>query len=337
MTADEKFMRAALAEARKVPGHTSPNPAVGAILVKNGRILARGWHRAAGKPHAEVEALRAMGSRAPRGATLYVTLEPCSTHGRTPPCTETIIRAGISRVVYGATDPNPRHVGKAKKILLAAGIAVTTGVLREDCSALNTAWNKWISTGMPYVIAKAGLSLDGRINSPPGSRWITNAASRRDAMRLRASVQAVLVGAETVRTDNPSLTVRGQRVLQQPLRAIWTKSGKLPADANVFCDEGKDRTLVLKNMSLRSALRELGRRGAERVLIEGGGRTLGEAFDRGLVDEVCFYLAPLLISGPTPATGARGAGANDEAIQLTSVSYARFGQDVRMKGTVVKN
>ena len=337
MTSDEKFLGEALLEARKGLGKTSPNPAVGAVLVKNGRILARGWHRAAGKPHAEIEALKALGKQSAQGTTLYVTLEPCSTHGRTPPCTEAIIRSGIARVVYGATDPNPRHAGKAGKILRSAGIAVTTGVLEHDCAALNRDWNKWISTGLPWVIAKAGMTLDGRISSPPESRWITGEASRRDAMKLRASVQAVLVGGETVRIDNPQLTVRGQRSFQQPLRAVWTKSGKLPADAKIFCDECKDRTVILKNMSLRSALRELARLGATRVLIEGGGRILGEAFDRGLVDEVCFYLAPILTGGPTPATGARGIGKNEDAIRLRDVSYTKFGHDLRLTAQVEKS
>ena len=336
MTADEKFLGEALLEARKGLGKTSPNPAVGAVLVKNGRILARGWHRAAGKPHAEIEALKALGKQSAQGTTLYVTLEPCSTHGRTPPCTEAIIRSGIARVVYGATDPNPRHVGKAGKILRSAGIAVTTGVLEHDCAALNRDWNKWISTGLPWVIAKAGMTLDGRISSPPESRWITGEASRRDAMKLRASVQAVLVGGETVRIDNPQLTVRDVRVKQQPLRAVWTKSGKLPAESAIFCDECKDRTVILKNMSLRSALRELARLGATRVLIEGGGRILGEAFDRGLVDEVCFYMAPILTGGPTPATGARGIGKNEDAIRLRDVSYTKFGHDLRLTAQVEK-
>ncbi len=339
MTDDEKFMRAALAEARKGVGKTAPNPAVGAVVVKNGRIVARGWHRAAGQPHAEIQALKALGHRkAPGDAlSLYVTLEPCSTHGRTPPCTEAIVKAGIARVVYGATDPNPRHAGKAQKILRAAGLSVTDGVLARECAAVNTAWNKWIATGLPWVIAKAALTLDGRIASPPGRRWITTAASRRDAMKLRAQVQAVLVGGETVRTDDPRLTVRGLRLKPQPLRAVWTKSGKLPRDAKILCDEHKDRTVILKNISLRSALRELGRLSVQSVLIEGGGRTLGEAFDGGLVDEVCFYLAPLLSGGPTAATGARGVGSNRAAIQLSEAAYIRFGDDVRLRGLVVKS
>lgn len=334
MNADEKFMHAALDEARKGIGQTLPNPAVGAVVVKTGRLLARGWHRAAGQPHAEVEALRSLAPRDTRGATLYVTLEPCSTSGRTPPCTEAIIRAGITRVVYGTTDPNPRHAGRAAKILRAAGISVTHSLLAAECAALNADWNKWITTGLPYVVAKAGLTLDGRINSPPGRRWITSPAARRDVMRLRATMQAILVGGGTVRVDDPQLTVRGRQVKEQPWRAIWTRSGRLPAQAKVFTDTDKDRTIVFKNLPLREALRELARRGAVRVLIEGGAGVLGEAFDRNLVDEVCFYLAPVLSGGPTPVTGGKGVADHRTAPRLRDVVYRRIGPDVRLTGKI---
>jgi diaminohydroxyphosphoribosylaminopyrimidine deaminase/5-amino-6-(5-phosphoribosylamino)uracil reductase len=336
MDADEKFMRAALTEARKGIGKTTPNPAVGAVIVKNNRILSRGWHRAAGKPHAEIEALKALGGRTARGATLYVTLEPCSTTGRTPPCTAAIVEAEFSRVVYGATDPNPRHAGRAEKILRAARIAVTAGVLQKDCADLNTAWNKWISTGLPYVIAKAGITLDGRINSPPGRRWITGEASRRDAMKLRASVQAVLVGGETVRTDDPSLTVRGPRISQQPWRAVWTKTGRLPPGSRLLCDEFRERTMLFRNVSLRTALRSLARRGVVSVLIEGGSQTFGEAFDRGLVDEVSFYMAPIFTGGPKSVVGGRGVATSHNGVTLSQVTYTKIGADVRMTGFVVQ-
>jgi diaminohydroxyphosphoribosylaminopyrimidine deaminase/5-amino-6-(5-phosphoribosylamino)uracil reductase len=329
---DETFMREALAEARKGLGFTHPNPAVGAVIVRAGRIVSRGWHKAAGGPHAEIAAIR--NAARTQGATLYVTLEPCSTQGRTPPCTEAIIAAEFERVVYGATDPNPRHVGRAKRLLEKSGIAVTEGVLSEECAALNAGWNKWISTGRPWVIAKAGMSLDGRLNSPPEHRWLTSPASRRDAMKLRARVQAILVGAETVRADDPQLTIRDLRHLEQPLRVVWTKSGTLPRKAKLFTDEFRDRTLVFQNRSLRSVLRELGKRDVASVLIEGGARVLGEAFDHGLVDEVSFYLAPLLIGGPVPVTGGRGAGSNGHAIRLDNPTYSHIGSDVKLTGKV---
>ena len=328
-------MREAMREARRGVGATHPNPAVGAVIVSGQTIVAKGWHRAAGGPHAEVEALQRAGQRA-RGATLYVTLEPCSTRGRTPPCTEALIEAGVRRVVYGATDPNRKHFGRAMAILSRAGIEVQAGVLAGPCAALNTEWNTWISTGMPYVIAKAAMTLDGRINSPPESRWITSEASRNDAMKLRGRVQAILVGGETVRVDDPQLTVRGIPARSQPLRVVWTRSGQLPATAKIFTDEYRNRTIVLKEMSLRSALRALGSREIASVLIEGGGRVLGEAFDASLVDEVCFYLAPLLVGGAIPVTGGRGVRDNEHALRLNSPVFQRIGSEVRLTATVLK-
>jgi len=332
---DLKMMRLALKEARKGIGNTSPNPAVGAVLVKNGRVLAKGWHQAAGCPHAEIEALRSLKNKSSaKGATIYVTLEPCSTHGRTPPCCESIIASGITRVVYGARDPNPKHAGGADTILRQSGIEVLSGVLELECASLNRAWNKWIHTGLPFVVAKTGMSLDGRIGSPKGRRWITSEASRKDAMQLRATSGAILVGAETVRADNPSLTVRGIPVKQQPLRIVWSRSGNLPSDCNLLTDEHREKTLVFEGKSLREVLQDLGRRGIEQVLIEGGGRTLGEAFDEGLVDHIVFYVAPVLIGGETPSVGGSGVENNARAIRLINPTYTRIGDDIRIEGAV---
>src|SRR6266446_6832709 len=193
-------MRAALREARRGLGLTSPNPAVGAVLVRGGKIIARGHHRKAGAPHAEIECLRNFKGTVPKDAILYVTLEPCSTTGRTGPCTNAIIKAGVRRLVVGATDPNPLHAGDGIALLRKAGLEVRTGVLADECSALNEAFNKWITTGRPFVIAKCGMSLDGRLSRPPKeSRWITSGAARRQARQLRARVDAILIGAETLR------------------------------------------------------------------------------------------------------------------------------------------
>lgn len=329
-------MEAALGEARKGIGCTHPNPAVGAIIVKDRRVLSRGWHRAAGLPHAEIEAIA--GLKNPddaRGATLYVTLEPCSTHGRTPPCTEAIIRTGIRRVVFGSLDPNPRHAGRAVRILDAAGILVTTGILASECAAINEAWNKWIATGIPFVIAKAGMSLDGRISSPPGRRWITSEASRHDAMALRASCGAILVGGETVRTDNPRLTIRGMSGVKQPLRAVWTRSGNLPPGSRIFTDRHRAKTVVFREMSLRRVLKELGKMGVHSVLIEGGGRTLGEAFDRGLVNRAVFYIAPVLTGGGVASVGGRGVNSNERGWRLEAPAYCMTAGDLRVEGTVL--
>src|SRR4026209_2188174 len=208
----EKFMRAALLQAKKGLGTTSPNPAVGAVLVLRNRIIACGHHRMAGGDHAEIDCLRKLDDPIPAEAVLYVTLEPCSTRGRTKPCTNYIIKRGVRRVVIGAVDPNPKHRGRAIGLLYTAGVNVSNGVLEDECTRLNEAFNKWIVTGEPFVIAKCGMSLDGRLTRPPDEpRWITGRDARREANQLRASVDAVLVGAETVRSDNPRLTARGVR------------------------------------------------------------------------------------------------------------------------------
>ena len=333
---DEKFMRAALREAARGVGHTSPNPAVGAVIVRGGRIVARGFHRRAGAPHAEIEALGELKNPAmARGATLCVTLEPCSTHGRTPPCVDAIIRAGFARVVIGTLDPNPAHAGRGVGLLRAAGLAVTAGVLESACRELNAGFNQWIVTGRPLVIAKAGLSLDGRLTRPPGEgQWLTSAAARADAMRLRAQVDAILIGAQTLRADNPRLTVRGVPGALQPWRIIVTRSGDLPAKSHVFTDAHRDRTLVFRGKSLRAVLHELGRREVTSVLIEGGGRVLGDAFDRRLVDRVHFYLAPLLCGGPVPAIGGRGVGSTKEAPHLRNPRYEKIGSALRLTAEV---
>lgn len=332
---DERFMRAARAEAERGLGQTSPNPAVGAVIVKGRRILARGFHRGAGRPHAEIEALRALPKPTDaRGATIYVTLEPCSTHGRTPPCTDAILRAGFRRVVYGATDPNPAHAGRADALLRAGGIEVTRGLLATECADLNRAWNHWIVTGRPYVIAKFARSLDGRISSHPESRWLTGEESRADAMRLRSSVDAVLVGGGTVRADNPRLTVRGIAGARQPWRVAWSRSGRLPKTAHLFTDRYRDRTLVFSRQSLDETLAALGRMDVTSVLIEGGGRTLGEAFDRRLVHEVAIYVAPQLLGGPVSAVGGLGVARSEDAPRLRDVRYERIADDLRMTARV---
>ena len=353
-------MRLAIKEAARAMGKTAPNPAVGAVIVKNGRLLSKGFHHSAGLPHAEIEAIRGIEDRrwkmgngkknqgtssAPQllspnsqllaaGSTLYVTLEPCSSHGKTPPCTEAIIAAGISRVVYGATDPDKRHLGRATKILRKAGIEVTEGILSEECAALNAHWNHRNVTGLPWVIAKAGMSLDGRIDSPPHRRWITSAASRKAAMHLRASVEAILVGGGTLRTDDPALTIRGIKLAKnhpQPWRVVWSRSGKLPKKSKLLTDAHRDHTIVLSGMSLQAALKELGRRGISSILIEGGGHTLGEAFRRELVDEVRFFIAPVIQGGNVPAVSGDISPAH-----LTEVSYTKIGSDVMISGKVKK-
>ena len=326
-------MRAALAEAKKGLGQTSPNPAVGAVLVIDNRIVSKGHHREAGHAHAETECLRDFGGPIPARASLYVTLEPCSTVGRTAPCTDAIIKAGLKNVVVGATDPNPRHSGRGIIELRKAGVRVRDGILAEECTRLNEAFNKWIVTRQPFVIAKCGMSLDGRLTRPPGERrWITGPDARHDAHRLRARVDAVLVGAETVRADNPRLTVRGVGKARQPWRVVLTRSGQLPRQAHLLSDKFAARTLIFKRKSLGSVLKDLGKRGITSVLIEGGGEVLGEALDKRLIDKVQIYLGPALTGGPVVAFPGEGAAKTSDALRLREIEYQQIGQTISVSG-----
>ncbi len=338
---DTTFMHLALREAAKGIGLTSPNPAVGCVIAKAGKILGKGYHRKAGKPHAEREALaavrKAFGARAGRllkGATLYVTLEPCSTAGRTPACTEGIIEAGIRRVVYAATDSNPHHRGRAARLLRSNGIEVSTGVMEQEALAQLLPFRKWITTGLPWVIAKAAISLDGRITRPAGeSQWLTGEKARADAQKLRLRSDAIIVGAGTVRADNPRLTLRGPGAKagkEQPWRVVMTRSGVLPEDAHLFTDEHRDRTLVFKRRSLQHVLQELGKKGVTTVMIEGGSSILTQAFSHQLVDEVCFYVAPFISGTGTPVIDTASFRGGSRSIGGLSVK--KIGDDIRISG-----
>lgn len=330
---DEQFMQAALREAEKGVGTTSPNPAVGAIAVVGGKIIGKGHHRLAGGAHAEIECLAQLPPAVAERVTLYVTLEPCSTSGRTPPCTDAIIASGIRSVVIGATDPNPLHSGRGIELLREARIAVCSGVLEQQCAELNRAFNKWIQTRTPFVIAKCGMSLDGRLTAGPGeSRWITSPAARRHANSRRARVDAILVGAETVRVDNPRLTVRDGKRTRQPRRVILSRSGALSRTAHVFSDRDAERTLVFRNDSLADVLAELGRREITSVLIEGGGAVLAQALDERLIDSVEIYLGSVLTGGPVLAFGGKGAAAIADALRLSRVRYEQVGRELFLCG-----
>jgi len=330
---DVKFMRAALAEAEKGVGRTSPNPAVGAVLVIDNQIVAKGHHREAGRPHAEIDCLRDFGAPVPARSILFVTLEPCSTAGRTRACTDAIIKARVKNVVIGAIDVNPRHCARGIVQLRKAGVTVREGVLSEECTRLNEAFNKWIVTGRPFVIAKCGMSLDGRLTRTFGEpRWITGRAARHHAHALRARVDAVLVGAETVRVDNPRLTVRGVHGARQPWRVVLTRSGLLRRQAHLFSDRFAARTLVYQQKPLAAVLKALGKRSITSVLIEGGGEVLGEALDNRLIDKVQIYLGPIFTGGPVIAFPGRGANKTADALQLRNVRYQKIGQTVCVTG-----
>lgn len=374
---DESFMRRALQLARRGLGRTSPNPMVGAVLVRGSRIIGAGWHRRAGLPHAEVEALRDAAKRGERvrGATLYVTLEPCCTHGRTPPCTEAILAAGIRRVVVAAMDPNPRHAGEGLKILRQAGVKV---VLRqsvignrqsptEGATRLNEAFNHWIVRRTPFVTVKAAMTLDGKIATASGeSKWITGEPARRVGMQLRFASDAVLVGINTVLADNPSLTARGPggRVRKPLRRFVLDAFARTPLDATVVSDEFTALTTVVVSraapaqrvkalaarvrvlvapasegrINLSWLLKRLGSEGVTSLLVEGGGEVNAAFLEAGLAQRVAFFYAPKILGGRDARRGVAGEGARRLAdlIELREVEWRRVGEDLMLSARVGK-
>ena len=332
--ADRRYLSRALELARLGSGLTLPNPRVGAVLVRGGKVIGEGFHKKAGHAHAEVNAVADAKKRGHviDGATLYVTLEPCSTHGRTPPCTGLILREKIARVVFAATDPNPAHAGKASALLRAAGVKVSHGLLADEAAALNRDFNFAIVQRRPWVVAKIALSLDGRIVTPTGDdRWLTSPEARIAAHELRWESDAILIGAETARQDDPKLTVRlaNRKGKEQPWRVVVTRSGKLPRGLNLFTDKHRDRTLVFRGVVLRDVLATLGSGKISHVLIEGGGEILTEAFRAGLVNEVAFFIAPALMG--TVPRALRELG---KSVRLREVSYRQVGGDLFCRGLV---
>lgn len=337
-------MRRAIEEARKGIGRTAPNPPVGAVIVREGREIGAGWHRAAGQPHAEREAIAAVrasvGEEALKGATIYVTLEPCSTCGRTPACTDGVIEVGISQVVYAATDPNPAHAGRADEVLRASGIEVVSGVMAEEAGKLIRPFAKVQTSGLPWVVLKTAMSLDGRLTRPPGEgMWLTGPEARKWVQQMRSEADAILTSGETVRRDRPRLDLRDPLLLEgrlQPWRVVLTNDPEsLPRDAPLFCDGNSTRTLVMERSDLEAALRELAEeRGVNSVMVECGGRLAGALVDAGLVDELAIFMAPMLSGGPV--TALAGSGFPD-GIRVDEVRFERIGPDVLMRGVVRKS
>ena len=304
---DEKWMGMAVELAKRAGNSTRPNPRVGAILVKGGRIVGAGYHRRAGLPHAEIEAIQKAGVKA-KGAKLFVTLEPCSTHGRTPPCTDRIVASGIREVIYGAGDVDRRNAGGAGRILSRKKIKVVKGILREECEKLNEDYQHWKTKKEPWVILKLAMTMDGYL-AIPGRRWITGSKARAEVQKLRAGCDAILVGAETVRRDNPRLTVRKAfrhfaecRNLDgvQPWRVVVTRSGKLPKGANLFRDRHQDRTLVYHKKKWSEVLRDLYQRGVYRLLVEGGLETAKSLKQQKKIHELILHLSPWCGRGKGP-------------------------------------
>ncbi|WP_174615903.1 bifunctional diaminohydroxyphosphoribosylaminopyrimidine deaminase/5-amino-6-(5-phosphoribosylamino)uracil reductase RibD [Virgibacillus ihumii] len=328
---DEHYMQIALDLARTVAGQTSPNPPVGAVVVKNGAILGFGAHLKAGEDHAEVHALRMAGDRA-NDATIYVTLEPCSHHGRTPPCADLIIEKGISRVVIAATDPNAKVAGRGIEKIRRAGIEVEQGIMEKEANAVNAVFFHYIQTKTPYVTMKTAVSLDGKTATHTGdSKWVTGEAARLDVHQYRHTHDAILVGVQTVIADNPSLTTRFPNGGKNPLRIILDTSLRTPLDANVLND-GKAETWVfsgkdvseealepykkkkgvtvhrLDKLNIEDILQFLGDQGIMSLFVEGGATVNGSFLESGCINQLVTYMAPKLIGGQNAPTSIAGNG-----------------------------
>lgn len=360
----EGFMLQAIELAAKGRGRTSPNPMVGAVLVRDGYILAEGYHRRAGGPHAEVEALRKAGLSA-RGATLYINLEPCCHWGRTPPCTQAIIDAGVAQVFMAMLDPNPLVNGKGKAELEAAGIVTHVALCERQARRLNEAFIKHITTGRPFVTAKFAMSLDGKIATHSGeSRWITGSVGRERAHTLRDASDAIMVGVNTVLADNPRLTTRLDKPdVHHPLRVVVDTRGRMPLEAQMLTSGQPAHTLVTTTELMpEEKRRQLEERGARvlilplkegrvdlaalidalgdmevvSLLVEGGGTILGSLFSEGLVDKVLAFIAPKIIGGAEAPTPVEGAGIERvaDALQLEDVEVERLGADILISGYI---
>jgi len=372
--ADLQWMKLALRLARRGYGQTSPNPMVGAVLVKNGKIVGQGWHRRAGGPHAEIEAIRVAQSRGSniKGATLYVSLEPCCTQGRTGPCTEAIKSAGIRRVVVGATDPNPNHAGKGLRVLARAGIRVVNGVLQDESSRLNEPFHHWIVHRTPFVTVKAAMSLDGKLATKTGeSKWITGEKARAYGKRLRQGADAILVGVNTILADDPSLTVRrNQRSTLKAqcskLRRIILDTGaRTPLSSRVVADEFPALTTVVVGrrapqkrvaalgrkvnvwvaperkgqIDLRWLLKRLGQEEVTSLLVEGGGEVNASFLLGGLAHRVAFFYAPKVIGGRDAVKAVAGEGVQSvaHAVRLEDVKCRQLGPDLLVLARVVRS
>ena len=355
---DTRFMRLAIAQARLGLGRTSPNPSVGAVVVRGGRVVGRGHTAPAGGPHGEVRALQQAGRRS-RGATLYVTLEPCAHFGRTPPCVDAIRAAGIARVVVGTRDPNPGVAGGGAGKLRRGGIEVVVGVERARCDELIAAFRKHVTSGMPLVTLKLAASLDGRIATRTGaSKWITGERARAVAHRLRNEHDAVLVGVGTIIQDDPALTcrVRGGR---DPLRVVLDSRLRIPLRAQVLTNGMAAGTVIATvqasgaawkrlqqrgvelitvprendGLSLRHVLRRLGRRGLMSVLVEGGAAVAGSVLRAKLVDRMVLFCAPKLIGGDGwPMIDALGVSTMASVVALDEMRVHRVGADLMITG-----
>lgn len=354
------YMRRALVLAKR--GRTSPNPKVGAVVVKDGEIVGEGYHPKAGEPHAEVFALRNAGDKA-QGADIYVTLEPCCHQGRTPPCTEAVINAGISRVYAAMADPDVKVASKGFDRLRQAGIEVNCGICESEARQLNEAYIKHRITGMPFVILKSAMSLDGKIATRTGdSKWITNERSRAYAHKIRSEVDAIVIGSGTARADNPTLTARLSKNIYYPTRVIISSNGDIPTDMKLFNKPGNSivavssntnldslrkleragaRILTLKEQanrpSIADLMKQLGELGHLSVLIEGGGEVAASALQERVVDKIIYFYAPKIIGGRDAVSSVGGLGSEkvSSSISIERTKIRNFGQDLAIEGYVI--
>lgn len=364
MASDKMYMMRALELAGRGAGWVNPNPQVGCVIVKDGRVIGEGWHTAYGCLHAEREALAAC-SEDPAGATAYVTLEPCCHYGKTPPCTEGLIEAGIARVVMGAPDPNPLVAGKGVEALRQAGVEVTEGVLVEECRAINKAWLHFIQTKRPHVTAKFACTLDGKIGLHPGeSCWLTGEEARKRTHEDRRKAAAIMVGIGTVLADDPQLTCRLEGSVKQPVRIVVDSQLRIPLDSQLvrtandspvivattsqvpaskkqaLSDAGVDVMALSSedgHVDLSEMLDELGKRGIDSLILEGGPTLHAAFFKAGLVNSVQAYLAPRVFGGQqTPdAIGVLGLELADQAPQLQFTQVVQLGRDILLEGEVL--
>ncbi len=359
---DIALMKESLRQARKGLGRTSPNPAVGAVIARNGNIIATGYHRKAGLPHAEVEALNKLGGKAP-GDILYVTLEPCNHYGRTPPCTEAILKSGLKQVVVGMNDPNPNVSGGGCKFLEENGVSVTSGVLEEECRKLNEAFLKYITLRRPFVIVKSALTLDGWTATATGnSKWITNEKSRQFVHRLRDQVDAVMVGVGTVLADDPLLTTRLKRGRgKDPLRIVVDTHLRIPLNAKIMNHNSSAKTIIaigpdvtpkdrkrfqekgistlvcpikggrIDLMALMGLLADMS---VVSLLVEGGSSIVGSMLRERLIDKFCIYKANKIFGGDNGVPMAAGPGPEemDKCLSIKDIQVKRFGEDMLIVG-----
>ncbi len=359
---DQKYMQLALELAKKGIGHTRPNPMVGAVLVKEGRIIGQGWHEHFGGPHAEVNAFSNC-REDPTGATLYVTLEPCSHYGKTPPCADLIIQKKIGRVVTSMIDPNPLIAGRGIEKLKEAGISVTVGVMEEECRKLNEAFVKFVTEKKPFVLYKAAMSFDGKTACYTGdSRWISSEVSREEVHRMRAQYSGIMVGIGTILVDNPKLTASIPG-MEDPVRIIADSQLCIPLSAQVLHEPGHTILLTTSQstvgkrkqvqalgadiiiadglhgeVDLSLAMTCLAMSGIDSILLEGGSTLAAAALEAGIIDKICFYAAPLLIGGgraPTPL-GGWGASHLADAVRLRNITYESSGDDLKIVAYIAR-